>query len=66
MVTEYLLRFVDAKHPSQSQYMAIYFRSKVEREIIGEYRISPNKSALPNSSSPLEKPLNHDNIMNIS
>ena len=33
---------------------------------IYNYRISPNKSALPNSTSPRpEKPLNHDNIMNI-
>ena len=32
-----------------------------------KYRIFPNKSALPNSSSPPpEKPLNQDNIMNIS
>ena len=30
------------------------------------YRISSNKSALPKSSSPQpEKPLNHDNLMNI-
>ena len=31
------------------------------------YHISPNKSALPNSNSPLKKkPLNHDKLMNIS
>ena len=32
---------------------------------LSTYRISPDKSALPNSSSPPpEKPLNHDKIMN--
>ena len=32
---------------------------------LSSYHFSPNKSALPNGSSPPEKPLNQDNIMNI-
>ena len=39
--------------------------TKQDKNVHYHYHFSPNKNALPNSSSPPpEKPLNHDNLPN--